>query len=352
LCFNQRANAALAICAAGQDVSKDLENMNRRIEQMAREMQMGFQHTDQRLTVVSEKVSSLADSVTTVTALVHTNTLALLDQREERMKKDLLGQLELSIVHMDMEIMRTSDASRQAELRRKLDHLEEQRDRVRDECESMTSTITTLMQNPPQAASSPLKAPTTPPGLTRNMLPPPPPPPTPIQNGVCQLPPTPSATPLKRAVPPHMDDQSTVEPNIPKKKPRKSNPPLSRARTMSLRSTTSSSQLQVTSQQELADEEMDDGGDVFMSKNTSNTVSATCRPESALTNLSTHTDPAEQTMMQASQTTVRVSRVDNFNISAAERNACGVRLGRKVTSKSSSKLVPFIFLMVCLFSFI
>ena len=116
--FNQHANTVSAIRAAGQDVSKDLENMNRRIEQMAREMQMGFQHADQRLTAVTEKVGLLADSVNSVTALVHTNTLALLDQREERMKKDLLGQLELSIVHMDMAMMRTSDIARQAELRK------------------------------------------------------------------------------------------------------------------------------------------------------------------------------------------------------------------------------------------
>src|SRR5882762_5316210 len=88
--FNLRANAASAIRATGQDVSKDLENINRKIEQMAREMHVGFQHAEQRLTVISEKVGVLAESVNTVTALVHNNTLALLDQREERLKKDLL----------------------------------------------------------------------------------------------------------------------------------------------------------------------------------------------------------------------------------------------------------------------
>ena len=60
--FNLWANTALAICAAGQDVSKDLENINRRIEQMAREMHMGFQHAEQSLTVVSKKVGVLTES--------------------------------------------------------------------------------------------------------------------------------------------------------------------------------------------------------------------------------------------------------------------------------------------------
>jgi hypothetical protein len=54
-----------------------------KIEKMAREMQMGFQHAEQHLSAVTEKVGMLADSVNTVTALVHNNTLALLDQREE-----------------------------------------------------------------------------------------------------------------------------------------------------------------------------------------------------------------------------------------------------------------------------
>lgn len=143
--FSQRANTTAAIRAAGQDVSKDLENMSRKMEQMARDMQIGFQHAEQRLNAVTEKVGTLADSVNTVTALVHNNTLALLDQREERMKRDLLGQLELNIVHTDMALIRTSDPTRQAQLRAKLDTLELQRDKIRDECENMSSTVNTLL---------------------------------------------------------------------------------------------------------------------------------------------------------------------------------------------------------------
>jgi hypothetical protein len=39
---------------------KDLENISRKIEQMSREMQMGFQHMELRLNAVTEKVSMLA----------------------------------------------------------------------------------------------------------------------------------------------------------------------------------------------------------------------------------------------------------------------------------------------------
>ena len=42
------------------------------------------------------------------------------------MKKDLLGQLELRIVHMDMVLMRTTDPAKEAQLRAKLDSLEQQ----------------------------------------------------------------------------------------------------------------------------------------------------------------------------------------------------------------------------------
>ena len=84
--FSQRANTTAAIRAAGQDVSKDLENMSRKMEQMVRDTQIGFQHAEQKLNAITEKVGTLADSVNTMTALVHNNTLALLDQREECMK--------------------------------------------------------------------------------------------------------------------------------------------------------------------------------------------------------------------------------------------------------------------------
>src|SRR5713226_5334305 len=122
--------------------------MSRKIEKMAKEMQMGFQHAEQRLLAVTEKVGLLADSVNTVTALVHNNTLALLDQHEEQMKRDLLGQLELSIVNTDMSIMRTSNSTKQEKLHKKLDSLEQQRDKIRDECEHMSSTICTILKNP------------------------------------------------------------------------------------------------------------------------------------------------------------------------------------------------------------
>jgi len=147
--YSQQANATSAIHAASQDVLKDLEMMSRKIEQMSREMQMGFQHMEQRLTAVTEKVGTLADSINTVTVLVHNNTIALLDQREEWMNRDLLGQLELSIVQADMALMRLIDPTRQAQLREKLESLELQWDKVRDECESMSSTISTLLRNPP-----------------------------------------------------------------------------------------------------------------------------------------------------------------------------------------------------------
>jgi hypothetical protein len=46
-------------------------------------MQMGFQHAEQRLNAVIKKMGTFVESVTTVTTLVHNNTLALPDQHEE-----------------------------------------------------------------------------------------------------------------------------------------------------------------------------------------------------------------------------------------------------------------------------
>jgi hypothetical protein len=142
---------------------KDLENMSMKIKKMVREMQMGFQHAEQRLSSVTEKVGTLADSVNSVTALVHNNTLVLLNQHEERMKRNLLGQLELSIVHTNVALMHTSDPTKQAKLCEKLDSLEQKQDSVRDECDNMSSTIGNLLISPPQISSAPLQAPAAPP---------------------------------------------------------------------------------------------------------------------------------------------------------------------------------------------
>ena len=121
---------------------------------------------------------------------------------------------------------------------------------------------------------------------------------------------------------------------------------------MSLRSNTSSGQLQVTTQQELDDEAMDDGEDVFATKSVSDAVSTIPQSDYTLNNFSTHIDPVEQTMMQFSQATVCVSYVDSFNKYIAENNARGVRLGRKSITKSSLNYIPFLFILVCLFSFV
>jgi hypothetical protein len=47
-----------------------------------------------------------------------------MDQREERMKRDILGQLELSIIQTDMAIMQTSDPEAKQHLSDKIKTLE------------------------------------------------------------------------------------------------------------------------------------------------------------------------------------------------------------------------------------
>ena len=358
--FNQRTNSASAIRDAGRDVSKDLENMNMKIEKMMREMQMGFQHAEQRLSAVTKKVGMLADSVNTVTTLVHNNTLALLDQREEQMKKDLLGQLELSIVHTDLAIMRTSDPTKQTKLREKLDSLEQKRDAVRDECDKMSSTIGNLLLNSPQVSSTLPLTVSTPPGIIRDVLPPP----TPSQAEVPQLLPTPTTTPAKRQTPPHMEIPSpsvsptkrsapprmefptSSEPSTPCKKKSKQSAPIARQRSMSTRSTT----LQVTSQQDLQDEDMDEDSSGHGNMKDA-TVSNDPTIETTLTNRMTLIGPAEQLMMRT-PITLRSPYVDKTNTSSMLISARGVRSGHKPHTKSSLNNILSILFMVCFLSFI
>jgi hypothetical protein len=287
--YSQRVNAATAIRTAGQDVSKDLENMSRKIKQMSREMQMGFQHAELRLNAVTEKVGMLADSVHTITTLVHNNTLVLLDQLEERLKRDLLGQLELSIVHTDMALMHTSDPMREAQLRAKLDSLKQRRDEICDECDNMSSTINTLLKNPPNPPSMTITVLPEPPGLVRTLLPPPA---TPTHDGGSHTPFTPITLPVKRSAPPHMEASTSSEPDTPSKKKPKKAPLITRTRTMSTRKTS----LQITSQQELQGDDMDEDGDTPIEVNTA-MVSNKIKPISALINSMARIDPAERLMM-------------------------------------------------------
>ena len=122
--FNQRTTTASAIRSAGIDVAKDMEAMHKKIDQMQRDVNMGFQHTEISLNAVRNEVGALANTVGTVSAMVHNNTLALMDQREERMKRDILGQLELSIIQTDMAVMRASDPEEKRHLSDKIKTLE------------------------------------------------------------------------------------------------------------------------------------------------------------------------------------------------------------------------------------
>jgi hypothetical protein len=115
---------ASVIQSASIDVAKDMEAMHKKINQMQRDMNMGLQHAEISLNAVHKEVGALANTVETVSALVHNNTLALMDQREERMKRDILGQLELSIIQTDMAIMQTSDPEAKQRLSDKIKTLE------------------------------------------------------------------------------------------------------------------------------------------------------------------------------------------------------------------------------------
>jgi len=157
--------------------------------------------------------------------------------------------------------MRTTDPTKQVQLREKLESLERQRDKVRDECENMSSTICTILKNPPNTSSGPPQTPAEPPGLVRIMLPPPPPP-THAQDDGPALPPTPVSSPVKRPAPPHLEAPKPSELAAQTNKRARKSTPVTRQRSMSTRSTT----LLVSSQMELVNDDMDDSGDTSVSK--------------------------------------------------------------------------------------
>jgi hypothetical protein len=88
------------------------------------------------------------------------------------MKRDILGQLELSIIQTEMAIMCASDPNEKRNLSDKMKSLEARCDSVADKCANMSSVIGRLIQNPPQTLSLSSMVPLTPPGLLSRILPP------------------------------------------------------------------------------------------------------------------------------------------------------------------------------------
>ena len=81
--------------------------------------------------------------------------------------------------------------------------------------------------------------------------------------------------------------------------------------------------LQVTSQQELQDEDIDEDGDMVI-KTMAVTVSKIVKLETAPTDGLTHIDTTEQLMMQTSCPTMHLPCVDKTNTSYMLTSACGV----------------------------
>jgi hypothetical protein len=116
---------------------------------MQKDMKLGFQHAENSLNAVWKDVGVLANTVGTVSTLVH-NTMAIMDQREEQMKRDILGQIELSIIQTDMAIMRASDPDEKHCLSDKIKTLEARRNSIADECANMSLAIGHLIQTLPR----------------------------------------------------------------------------------------------------------------------------------------------------------------------------------------------------------
>jgi len=72
--------AARAIQSAGKDVAKDMEAMHMKMDQIQKDINVGFQHAENSLRAVQNEVGALANTVGTVSALVHNNTMAIMDQ--------------------------------------------------------------------------------------------------------------------------------------------------------------------------------------------------------------------------------------------------------------------------------
>ena len=181
----------------------------------------------------------------------------------------------------------------------------------------MSSTISTLLRNPPNAPPASLLTPTELPGLVRNMILTPPP--TLTLNDKPHLLPMPTTSPAKQLAPSHMETPASSEPGTPTRKRARKNAPIVRQHSMLTRNVS----LQITSQQELQDEDIDEDGDMVI-KTMAVTVSKIVKLETAPTDGLTHIDTTEQLMMQTSCPIMHLPCVDKTNTSYMLTSACGV----------------------------
>ena len=179
-----------------------------------------------------------------------------MDQQEEWMKRDILGQLELSIIQTDMAIMRTSDPDERRRLSDWIKTLKAKRNSVADKCANMSLAIGNLIQNPPQTAptSQTTFAPPTP---LPSILPPPPP--TPATSNTKFFT-SPDQSPPKQPAPPHMDIPTPQEKKGPVKKKQRSSATSRKSSEGERRLTRCATRmnLQVTSQSTLEHGDVDD----------------------------------------------------------------------------------------------
>lgn len=243
-------------------------------------------------------------------------------------------------------MMHASDLGKRCHLSDKIKTLKAKHDSVANECASMGSAIGHLIQNPPQTPHTSSICSPTPPSLLQRALPPLPPP-TPAESNI-QLLATPSPSPVKCVVPPHMDRPAASEKVKPPKKKHWSSATSWSSSENECCLTRNVTSLQVTSQSMLEDEEMmpvpqDAFGKV-------KTMSTPPEYKPAHTDVENLSGPLEWKVMQPLNTTLPVSCVDYIE-SHMLNYVRRVQIGHSKTQTHIDGLFSFLFTVIIFLCF-
>jgi hypothetical protein len=188
---------------------------------MCHETRQGFAAANQKFEQMNTNMTVLTSTLSTLHSQLQNTTHAMLGQREEKMISDKTHTIEMRLFDQERMLDRAQTDEERNSTRAKIRQLEETREHLRGDYESIGVGITNILTAPLQTA---LPAPPTPPGLLNPDMPPPPPPtpatPTTHRNNI--QPPTPAPTPVtnngRRAEP-------SVEESSPTKRQKTTNIP-------------------------------------------------------------------------------------------------------------------------------
>jgi hypothetical protein len=205
--YTERRGTSDEVKKAANKLGTEVDAMRKDLDEMRRETRQGFAAANQKFELMNNNMTVLTSTLSTLHTQLQNTTHAMLGQREEKMMSDKAHAIDMQILDLKRMLDKAQTNEDKASISMKMKHLEETRECIQCEYESIGTSITNMLTGPicsalpaPRVPPGPIcnvpPAPRVPPGLPIPSMPPPPTPnpSTPHRNNI--VPPTPAPTPI------------------------------------------------------------------------------------------------------------------------------------------------------------